>query len=191
MGRPSLRTTILAFAACITVAGVSPLLPLAQFVPPSPTASPGVLSDSTTLLHNGWRVAPAGRHVGVGPLPLNIVQSLDGRYLVVTNNGATKPSLSVIDVGSWTVKTTMALDNAWLGLAWSPDGTKLYSAAASLNVVQEFAFADGNLTRARTFRLPAKAGETFVGGLAISRDGKRLFVTRLYAMTLSSIDLTT
>ncbi len=54
---------------------------------PSPDAAPGHLSDGSTLLPNGWRVAPAGRSLYVGDLPLNVVQSPDSRYLVVTNNG--------------------------------------------------------------------------------------------------------
>src|SRR5947207_5024635 len=72
--------------------------------PPPAPASPGAMSDGTTLLSNGWRLAPAGRHLTVGDLPLNIVQSPDSRYLIVTNNGIGKPSFSVIDVANWTVK---------------------------------------------------------------------------------------
>ena len=58
--------------------------------PPPAPASPGAMSDGTTLLPNGWRLAPAGRHVTVGDLPLNILQTPDSRYLIVTNNGTRK-----------------------------------------------------------------------------------------------------
>ena len=118
------------------------------------------------------------------------LQSPDSRYLIVTNNGLAKPSFSVIDVASWTVKNTTALDQAWLGLAWHPDGTKLYSAGAAQNNVQEFTFADGALTRARTFALPAD-GRDLRRRPAVSRDGRTLYVTRVFAMTVSAIDLTT
>jgi YVTN family beta-propeller protein len=67
----------------------------------------------------------------------------------------------------------------------------LYSAGAGQNNVQEFIYADGTLTKARTFALPAMSGETFVGGLAISPDGRTLYATRVFAMTLSSIDVAT
>src|SRR2546421_124376 len=106
--------------------------------PPPAPASPGAMSDGTTLLPNGWRLAPAGRHVTVGDLPLNILQTPDSRYLIVTNNGIAKPSFSVIDVANWSVKNTVPLDHAWFGLAWNGDGTKLYSSCAAQNNVQEF-----------------------------------------------------
>src|SRR6266568_1170559 len=167
---PSVRTLIFgSFALAAAVAGTT-WVSRAQGAPAQPS-SPGNLSDGTTLLPNGWRLAPAGKHVMVGNMPLNVIQSPDSRYLIVTNNGLAKPSFSIVDVASWSVKNTTALDHAWLGLAWHPDGTKLYSSGAAQNNVQEFTYADGVLTRARTFALPAVNGDSFAGGLTVSRDG--------------------
>jgi YVTN family beta-propeller protein len=190
VGSPAtIRRFTLGFAVLIFAVTGTALLTRAQSASQQLLALPGSLTDGTTMLANGWRLAPAGRHLPVGTLPLNAVLSPDGRYAVVTNNGLNKPSFSVIDLASWTIKSTTLLDHAWYGLAWHPDGTKLYSAGAAQNNVQEFAYADGVLTRARTFALPAQSGETFAGGVAVSRDGRTLYVTRLFAMTLSSIDL--
>src|SRR5260370_9646563 len=66
---------------------------------------------------------------------------------------------------------------------------RFFSAGAAQNNVQEFAYADGLLTRTRTFSLPPTKGESFAGGLAVSRDGRMLYVTRVFAQTLSAIDL--
>ncbi|HEV8118357.1 MAG TPA: hypothetical protein VGQ32_07525, partial [Thermoanaerobaculia bacterium] len=41
-------------------------------------------SRGSTLLPNGWRIKPAGKHMTVGDLPLAMAPSPDGRYLVVT-----------------------------------------------------------------------------------------------------------
>jgi DNA-binding beta-propeller fold protein YncE len=165
------------------------LLTRAQSGSVQATATPGAGTDGTTLLANGWRIAPAGKHLPLGTLPLNIALSADGRYAVVTNNGLAKPSLTMIDLTTWTVKNTTPLDAAWYGLAWSPDGKSLYVGGASLNNVQEFSYADGILTKARTFALPAQTGETFAGGLVVSPNGRTLFVTRVFALSLSAIDL--
>ena len=94
---------------------------------PSVNANPGSQSDGSILLPNGWRVAPAGKMLAVGTLPLNLVTSPDGRYAIITNNGIAKPSFSIVDLANWTVKNTVLVENAFLGLAWSTDGTKLYS----------------------------------------------------------------
>jgi DNA-binding beta-propeller fold protein YncE len=184
--RLSVGCLLLAAAVACTA-----ILAVAQSNAVQLTSVPGKLADGTVLLPNGWRLAPAGKHVALGTLPLNAVVSLDGRYAIVVTSGLMKPALTVIDVATWTVKNIYQIDHAWYGLALSPDGTKLYVAGAAQNNVQEFAYADGGLTRARTLALPGQSGDTFAGGLAISKDGRTLFVTRVFAMTLSAIDLTT
>jgi DNA-binding beta-propeller fold protein YncE len=188
-------TTIRALSVgCLVMAlgGIcTAVLTVAQSSSVQATAVPGKLDDGSTLLPNGWRVAPAGKHIGVGTLPLNIVVSLDARYAIVATSGLMKPALAVIDIATWTVKSTYALDNGWYGLALSPDGTKLYVGGGGQNNVQELAYADGVLTKGRTLALPGQTGDTFAGGVAISKDGRTLFVTRVFAMTLSAIDLTT
>ena len=147
------------------------------------------MSDGSTMLPNGWRLQPAGKHVKVGNMPLNLTQTPDAKYLVVTSNGLGRPAFSIIDIASWSVKGTIALDHAWYGLAWSPDGKRLYSAGAGQNNVQEFNYADGVITRGRSFALPAVTGESFVGGLTVSPDGKTVFATRLFAQSVASIDV--
>lgn len=59
---------------------------------------PGVVEKGVTLLPNGWRIAPAGKHVMVGDLPLAMLVSPDGRWAIVTNNGYNKPTLTVVEL---------------------------------------------------------------------------------------------
>jgi DNA-binding beta-propeller fold protein YncE len=176
-------------ASLILVPSLLYIAVTAQSAAPQPNAAPGSQTDGSMLLPNGWRVAPAGRHLPVGTMPLNLVISADGRYAIVTNNGIAKPSFTIVDLNAWTVKSTVALDHAFLGLAWSADGSRLYSGGGGQNNVQEFTYADGGLTRARTFALPAKTGETLAAGVAMSGDGRTLFVTRIFGMTLTAVDV--
>jgi YVTN family beta-propeller protein len=150
---------------------------------------PGAEGGGVTLLPNGWRIAPAGRHVVVGDLPLAMIESADGRYLIVTNNGYAKPSLTVIDLRHGTVRSRLTLDHAWLGLAWHPDGRRLFSSGAGGSTVDEIAFADGVLTRGASYRLAQPSPESFVGGVAVSPDGRRLFAVQVLGQTLSAVDL--
>src|SRR5512132_23040 len=92
----------------------------------APARRPGSAAHGETLLPNGWRIAPAGHALSVGDLPLSMLEAPDGRYLVVANNGYLKPSLTVVDLQKLYVRSRLPLDNAWLGLAWHPDGKRLY-----------------------------------------------------------------
>ena len=179
---------LITIAMVLIAIGWGTLRTIAQSAAP-PAALPGAMADGTTMLPNGWRIQPAGKHLKVGDMPLNLTQTPDAKYLVVTSNGLAKPALHVIDLATWKVASTVPLDGAWHGLAWHPDGTRLYSAGAGLNNVQEFSYADGVITRARTFQLPAVASQSFAGGVAVAPDGRTLYVTRVFAQTVSAIDL--
>jgi len=150
---------------------------------------PGYEGGGTVLLPNGWRIAPAGRHIAVGDLPLAMVESRDGRYLVITNNGHAKPTLTVVDVERLHVRSRLPLDHAWLGLAWHPDARRLYSSGAGGSTVDEIVFKAGVLSRGASFRLAQPSPESFVGGVAVSPDGQRLFAVQVLGQTLSAIDL--
>jgi YVTN family beta-propeller protein len=150
---------------------------------------PGRQGGGSVLLPNGWRIAPAGRHLMVGDLPLAMVESRDGRYLIVTNNGHARPTLTVVDLERLHLKSRLPLDHAWLGLAWHPEGKRLYSSGAGGSTVDEILFADGTLTRGTSFRLAQPAPESFVGGVAVAPDGSRLFAVQVLGQTLSAIDL--
>src|SRR5512141_3397600 len=74
---------------------------------------PGAQGGGVTLLPNGWRIAPAGTHLDAGDLALAMALHPDGRHLVITNNGWSKPSLRVVDLQRRQVIQKMPLDNAW------------------------------------------------------------------------------
>ena len=70
------------FTLCVVAA----LAPVAQQAS-RPARWPGYHGHGITLLPNGWQIAPAGRHVYVGDLPMNLVPSRDGRFLVISSSG--------------------------------------------------------------------------------------------------------
>jgi YVTN family beta-propeller protein len=153
------------------------------------TAKPGHLGGGTMLLPNGWKIAPVGRHLPVGDLPLDLVESKDRRYVIVTNNGHAKPTLTVVDVERLLVKSRLPREHAWLGLAWGPDRQKLYSSGAGGSTVDEVSFQAGKLTPGRTFQLAKPSPESFVGGLTVSADGRWLYAVHVLGQRLSKIDL--
>jgi len=162
---------------------------------PPPTAAdrgarPGAEGGGVTLLPNGWRIAPAGRHITVGDLPLAMVESPDGRYLIVSNDGYAKPTLAVVDVARMVIRQRLTLDNAWLGLAWHPDGKHLYSSGAGESTVRELSWAGGRLSATGSVVLKRPSKESFVAGVAVTPDGSKLFAVHALGEMLSAVPLT-
>ncbi|HUL50725.1 MAG TPA: beta-propeller fold lactonase family protein [Gemmatimonadales bacterium] len=81
---------------------------------PGPVAG----ANGTRVLSSGWRIAPAGRQIAVGTLPLNTVLLSDGT-LAVTNNGHGENGVVVLDPARGTTLWRHQLRAAWLGLAAS------------------------------------------------------------------------
>ena len=153
---------------------------------------PGAQPDGTMLLANGWRLAPAGRLLTVGDLPLNLVQTRDGRYLVITNAGLSQASFTIVDVANWAVKQTMPLGQAWFGLTMHPTQPRLYFAGAAGGNVREMAVAaDGGISPMRTFARVSGSAQNFSAAIGVVPDASRLYVTDLMLMTLSAFDMTT
>src|SRR5262245_30094699 len=111
------------------------------------TQRPGVLGGGVTLLPNGWKIAPAGQHIQVGDLPLAMVESPDGRSLLVSTNGYAQPAVAVVDLEHRQMREVVTLDHAWLGLTWHPDGHRLYVSGAGNNTVHELTWTSNRLAR--------------------------------------------
>jgi YVTN family beta-propeller protein len=156
---------------------------------PSRPDVPGPKDGGVTLLPNGWRIAPAGRHLTVGDLPLAMAESPDGRTLVVSNNGYSKPSLTVVDVQRLTVPLTVPLENAWLGLVWHPDGRRIWVSGGGAGTVNEFRVTDKGLEPGTVVKLRQPSEQSFVGGISLSPDGSRLFAVHALGKLLSAVDL--
>ena len=169
---------------------------------PAPPAWPGSLGNGVTLLPNGWKIQPAGRHMAIGDLPLAMVESPDGNYLVVTNNGYAKPTLTIVDLKRGYVASKTNMDHAWLGLAWHPDGRRVYSSGAGQTTVNEFYWTPGRLTAGAVYALgrdtqkpmpginrPEPVEQSFVGGIAISPDGRHVYAVHVLGEALTMLDL--
>jgi DNA-binding beta-propeller fold protein YncE len=174
--------------AAAAALGLAALLQAAE-KPRPPAERPGKESRDVTLLPNGWRISPAGRHLTVGDLPLAMVESADGRYVIVSSNGWAKPTLTVIDTRNFYVKSKLTVEHAWLGLAWSADGQRLYSSGGGDNSVLEYRFRNGTLTPDRSFVLARPRRESYVAGLAVSPDGERLYAVHALGELVSAVSL--
>ncbi len=133
------------------------------------------------LLSSGWKIAPAGTQIPVDTLPMASVLSADKKVLFVMNGGYNPPSISVIDIASAKELSRTPVPDAWLGLALSKAGDKLYVGGGSKSAVFELNWADGKLTMGRTFQVVAKAdSREFIGDVQLGPDGRLLYAASLY-----------
>lgn len=78
-------------------------------------------------LPTGVRLDPAGRSINVGSFPLAAVLSPDSTRLVLLLNGWREQGVQVVDRATGAVQQTLPQHAAFLGLAFSPDGSTLYA----------------------------------------------------------------
>src|SRR5947208_1666271 len=130
--------------------------------------TPGPQTDGTTLLPSGWRVHPAGRQVGVGTLPLNLVTLSDGSVLV-TNNGYGENGLMRIDPLAGGVVWRLPLKAAWLGLARSGRDWRdtVWASGGGTNRVYRLAWQGGARWSVDTVTLADSSAQLFTAGLAL------------------------
>ena len=128
----------------------------------------------------GLHGVDAGRHAGVGRRG---------------DEHAVEP-----DLERRQVVQRMALEHAWLGLLWHPDGTRLLSSGAADNSVLEVEWRGGKLVPGRTLVLapPQRGGRPeamenpgFVGGLALATDAKVLYAAQVYGKAVAAVDVET
>lgn len=193
-----MRTALKPLAALAAGVGLSTLGGWAAAqgaVAPKATASaavaPKLKGPKVTLLPNGWRISPVGQHFTVGDLPMNLVVTPDGDHVIVTNNGYSQPNLVVYDYTKQISRDRVMLESAWLGLVFHPDGKRLYSSGSAKNRVDEFSWDKAVLKKIGEFALPKPANDSFVGGLAVAPDGKRLYTVHVLGEKLHAIDLQT
>jgi YVTN family beta-propeller protein len=94
------------------------LLPLAAQVPN--------VSPTGAGLPNGWKLSPVGRHAATMDYVLNVQETPDRKSVVGLHSGFNPHGLVVVDATTAEIVQRVPQKSAWFGLAWSPNGKRLY-----------------------------------------------------------------
>ena len=81
---------------------------------------------ANAMLVSGWKTTPAGRHLMSGDMILSGQISPDGKLFAFTNTGYTRHEPHIVDMASEKELATFPLEQAWSGLAFSPDGKRVF-----------------------------------------------------------------
>ncbi|MGH9557633.1 MAG: YncE family protein, partial [Bryobacteraceae bacterium] len=158
----------------------------------SPRVQVGRQPDGSFLLPTGWRLEPVGKQIPLDTLPMSSTLSKDGKFLLVLNGGYKPPSISVIDIAQIRETSRVPVADGWLGLAFSPDGNRVYAGGGAQSAVFEFTFSSsGELKPARTLVVTPPEQRTeddFIGDVAVSPDGRTIYAADLFRDSIVAID---
>lgn len=126
-----------------------PLLPPLLSLLASPLLAvelPGRRPDGSILLPNQWVLRPAGEQIPVGDFPVNLALHPQGRFAAVLHCGYSEHEIVILDLSKKTVTSRTKIHEAFYGLAFSKDGSRLFCSGSSDEGIHSFHFANGQLT---------------------------------------------
>ena len=136
----------------------------------------GPLPEGGFLLNTGWRIRPAGKEIPLSTLPMSAALAPDGRMMAALNGGYLPSSVDLLDMETVRKVSGVAITDGWRGLAFSPDGGKLYAGGGARGSLVEMTVAGNRLAIARRIDLypGEKAGTAHLIGDIVYQDGRLL-----------------
>ena len=154
---------------------------------------PGKTAEGRMRLPNGWYITPAGKQIEVGDAPLNFDIDPDGNYAIVTNNGAGKQTVCIVDVNNGAVTQSLPVESSWLGIKFYNDGKNFALSGGNNNCIMLYSFHQGKAALADSIVVgkPWPDEGIWLGGIDIDEDAHLLYVTGKYDSTFYCFDLAT
>ncbi len=148
----------------------------------------GRQDDGGFLVSSGQRVE--GGAIAFDGRPIDLALHPTGAvYAVLNKSSVFLGTADGVRAGS-VVKLANKTNAGFRGLAWSPDGSRLF-ASTDQGYVQEFRFRDGTLALGSKILLEPEGtpGNPVPGGMVATRDGSRLFVAAANRNAVVEVDL--
>jgi YVTN family beta-propeller protein len=182
-------TTLLAVASVGAASGQSGP-PTSRTPEGSQVTWPGLTTAGTVLLPSGWSLKPAGRQSTLGDFPVQIAAHPAEPILAILHAGYGEHEVVTVNAHSGKIIGRVALPETFAGLVWSTDGKQLFVGGGFDDRIYRFDHSSGLLSNKTVIPDPrSDAGRQVPGGLALSADGKTLWVANVHGHSLSRIDL--
>ena len=147
----------------------------------------------TQPLATGVRLDPAGEAIDLGSMPIGMALAPGGRYLAVVLSGFREQGLQIADLKTRTVTQTLKQEAAFYGVAFSPDCAHLYVSGGNDDSVFCYTWQNGAATFERKIVLGKqkedKTGSRYPAGIAVSKNGRYLYVAENVGDSLAVVDL--
>ena len=139
----------------------------------------------------GAQLDPAGRSVEIGDFPITEILSPDRSRLILLLGAYRQQGVQVVDRRSGALTQTLLQPAAFVGLAFSPDGKKLYASGGYTDKVYVYSWLDDTASLVDSIALSRKKGQRYPSGIGVSPDGKTLYVAENLDDSLAIVPLGT
>ena len=148
----------------------------------------------TSPLATGKQLDAIGDAIDLGSMPVSMVPTPEAGKLLVVLGGWREQGIQVLDLAQKRVTQTLPQEAAFLGAAFSPDGKSLYVSGGNEDVIYVYSWLHGEAALLRKIVLGQKkedgTGSIYPAGLAVSKNGKYLYIAENVANTLAVVDST-
>jgi YVTN family beta-propeller protein len=127
--------------------------------------------------------------VEVADFPVNVAVHPSGRFAAVLNSGYSAHQLTIVDLAEARVVGRTNLHESFYGLAFSPDGRKLYCSGAGDELIHAYTFDDGLLSNRAFIRLRKAKERAVPAGLTVDRSGRNLYVANVWGHRLTRVEM--
>lgn len=157
----------------------------APMPPAEATRQVGPIGDDGAYLTPGGRIArPAGPSARVEGFPTSLAVDPGGRVAWITSASRDDRALVTVDLMTLEVRQTVARDEAHFGLAVAPDAEWVYASAGDAERIDRFPVnPDGTVGEPEGL-----AVDGYPSGIAVSADGRRLWVALFEGGALVEVD---
>ena len=153
----------------------------------APAANP--IAGRITLPNN-WSLTPVGRSLPLGDLPLNMVVSPNQKRLAVFNNGQSTQSIQLFDIAGEKLLSEIVIPKSWLGIRFSPDGTKLFASGGNDNRLMIYSTANDKLAKQDSISLGKPwPNKLWAAGLETDASGNTVYIVAKDDSTLYTCDV--
>jgi YVTN family beta-propeller protein len=158
----------------------------------SGTPNPANL-DAIHRLPTGAVLDPVGATFDVGPYPFTMIPAPEPDRVVMLLAGYRGNGVQVVQTTTGKVLQTLPQPAAFVGLAFDAGGRHLYASGGNRDLIYVYDWRNGAATLSDSIVLAARtarqAGIRYPAGLALSADGRLLYVAENLADSLAVIDL--
>ncbi|MFI5456315.1 MAG: bifunctional YncE family protein/alkaline phosphatase family protein [Isosphaerales bacterium] len=165
---------------------------------------PGMTRAGRVVLPNGWSLKPAGRQSRLGDLPVQIAVHPKEPVLAILHAGYGEHEVMTVNASTGRVIGRVTVPASFSGLVWSAGGERLFAGGGFDDRIYRFDHAAGLLSKKTVFEYPDRNAflaepnpqhgegttryQRVPAGLALSSDGKTLYVAAAFGHSLGRFD---